>query len=176
MELVIAAATEKNIYEQTSAVREIDVAERYQRERNKPMPSKNHSRVQRRLTVVLDKLLGDEYDIYPEFEIELLGKKSVPDLSILPIEQPDWSHDMVRGKDAPVLTIEILSPKQALGTLSTKIRDIYFPAGVKSSWIVMPDLKSITIMHPNGEIKTFNRGILQDNAVGLEADLSDIFK
>lgn len=176
MELALAAAAEQNIYEQTPTVREIDVAERYQRERNKPMPSKNHSRVQRRLTVVLDKLLGGEYDIYPEFEIELLGRKSVPDLSILPIEQPDWEHDMVRGKDAPVLTIEILSPKQALGTLSKKIREIYFPAGVKSSWIVMPDLKSITIMHPNGKIQTFNQGILKDDALGLEADLADIFR
>jgi Uma2 family endonuclease len=176
MELAIASVSEQNVYEQTHTLPELDAAERYQKERNKPMPSKNHSRIQRRLTVVLDKLLGDEFDIYPEFEIELLGKKSVPDLSILPIELPDWEHDVVRGKDAPILTIEILSPKQALGTLSKKIRDIYFPAGVKSSWIVMPDLKSITIMHPNGAIKTFNQGILTDSALGLETNLADIFK
>jgi Uma2 family endonuclease len=179
MELITTLANTEKIqtqYEKTHIEPEIDIAVQYQKERGKPMPSKNHSRIQRRLTVILDKLLSEQYDIYPEFEIELLGKKSVPDICLLPIELPDWEHDMVRGKDVPDLTIEILSPKQALSTLSKKIRDIYFPAGVKSSWIVMPDLKSITILYPNGTIQTYNQGILHDVAIGFEIPLSEIFR
>ena len=104
MDLITAAAESSIIETSTPVIEEVDIEKQYQKERGKPMPSKNHSRVQRRLTVILDKLLAEQYDIYPEFEIELLGKKSVPDISILPLEEPDWNNDTLRGKNPPLLT------------------------------------------------------------------------
>lgn len=179
MESVATAvsAPPHTLFEQTkSPVLEIDVEEQYQKERNKPMPSKNHSRIQRRLVRMLDNAYGEEFDVFPEFELELLGKRTVPDVSVFPFSPSDWENDELRSKVAPILAIEILSPKQASGVLSKKIRTNYFKAGVKSAWIVFPDLKNITVLHPDGNIQTYYRGILKDVQAGFEVNVDDIFK
>jgi Uma2 family endonuclease len=178
MELLISATSsiEQNTYEQTNTIVEIDVEQQYQKERNKPMPSKNHSRIQGRLAYLLLKNYGEKFDIFPEFELELLGKKTVPDVTIFPISPSDWENDELRSKDAPILAIEILSPKQASGVLTKKIRTNYFKAGVKSAWIVFPDLKNIVVLHPNGNIQTYYHGILHDTASGFDVDLNEVFK
>ncbi len=179
MELVAptASTTAYTQFEQTnSPVLELDVEQQYQKERNKPMPSKNHSRIQRRLVRMFDNAYGEEFDVFPEFELELLGKKAVPDVSIFPFAPSDWENDELRSKVAPILAIEILSPKQASGVLSKKIRTNYFKAGVKSAWIVFPDLKNITVLHPNGAIQTYYRGILKDVEAGFEIDVDEVFK
>ena len=88
MELVASAAsaTTYTQFEQTnSPALELDVEQQYQKERNKPMPSKNHSCIQRRLVRMFDNAYGEEFDVFPEFELELLGKKTVPDVSIFPL-------------------------------------------------------------------------------------------
>jgi Uma2 family endonuclease len=105
-----------------------------------------------------------------------LGKKTVPDVSVFPFEPSDWENDELRSKVAPILAIEILSPKQASGILSKKIRTNYFKAGVKSAWIVFPDLKNITVLHPDGNIQTYYRGILKDVEAGFEVDVDEVFK
>lgn len=179
MELVATAvsAPAQTLFEQTkTTVSEIDVEEQYKKERNKPMPSKNHSRIQRRLVRILDNAYGEEFDVFPEYELELLGKKTVPDVSVFPFEPSDWENDELRSKVPPILAIEILSPKQASGVLSKKIRTNYFKAGVKSAWIVFPDLKNITVLHPDGNIQTYYRGILKDVEAGFEVDVDEVFK
>jgi Uma2 family endonuclease len=158
------------------AILEEDVEKQYQKERGKPMPSKNHSRIQRRLIRMLDNKYGEQFDVFPEFELELLGKKTVPDVSVFPFAPSDWENDELRSKVAPILAIEILSPKQASGVLTKKIRTNYFIAGVKSAWIVFPDLKYVTVLHPNGNIATYSKGILSDKASGFEVDLDDLFQ
>jgi hypothetical protein len=68
MESVATAVSAQShtIFEQTkSPVLEIDIEEQYQKERNKPMPSKNHSRIQRRLVRMLDNAYGEEFDVFP---------------------------------------------------------------------------------------------------------------
>lgn len=175
-EITESFGTHQTILEKTPIVDEIDVEQQYQKERNKPMPSKNHSRIQSRLVYLLTSSYGKNFDIFPEFELELLGKKTVPDVSIFPYTPADWENDELRSKDAPILAIEILSPKQASGILTKKIRTNYFKAGVKSAWIVFPDLKNIIVMHPNGNIQTYYHGIMHDVASGFEVDLDEVFK
>ena len=63
---------------------DIDAEKQYKRQRGKPMPSRNHAKLQRRIADALHALYGEKYDILPEFEMELLQKPSVPDISVFP--------------------------------------------------------------------------------------------
>ena len=48
---------------------DIDIEKQHKRERGKPMPSRNHAKIQRRLCDALHAKYGREYDVLPEFEI-----------------------------------------------------------------------------------------------------------
>jgi Uma2 family endonuclease len=138
--------------------------------------SRNHAKIQSRLAKDLGNNYDENYDIYTEFEIELLGKKVIPDVSILPIQPSDWKNDLIRGQEAPILVIEILSPKQAFNDITDKIYNIYFPAGVSSAWVVLPPTESVMVFTPNDDIKTIRRGIVKDDTSGFEVDFSKIFR
>jgi hypothetical protein len=75
------------------------------------------------------------------------------------------------------MTIEILLPTQPLNDLVEKIRDISFPpASVKSSWIIIPPLKTVHIFYPDSPTETFTKGVITDKATGIELRLEEIFK
>lgn len=153
-----------------------EAAIQYEIERNKPMPSENHSKVQRRLTVQLDLNYGENYDVFPELEITFPAKNCVPDLAIYPIKPDNWVKDNIRRTDLPNLVIEILSPRQVYGDIIEKIEEIYFPAGMRSAWVVLPPNKAILLMKSDGTSQFFTSGILKDDASGFEVDLGKIFK
>ena len=153
-----------------------DIEIQYQNERGKPMPSLNHAKLQALLAAYFVVNYGENFDIFTEIEIELLDKRAVPDLAVYPIQASDWESDIIRRTDAPILTIEILSPKQALDDILAKIRTIYFPGGVQSSWVLIPAMRSINVMTSDKKIKSYNEGILKDDVSGFEIDLGKIFK
>jgi Uma2 family endonuclease len=148
----------------------------YELERGKPMPSVNHSLAQIRLAVSLDKNYSENFQVYPELEIAFPIKNCIPNLSIYPIEKTNWLKDSIRRKDIPLLVIEILSSRQAFDEIVEKVNDIYFPAGLKSAWVVLPSAQSIMLFKPNEKPQTYNDGILKDEASGFSVDLSSIFK
>ena len=141
----------------------------------KTMASKNHAKIQSRLAKILGNAYDENFDIFTEFEVEIVGKKVIPDVSIYPIEPSDWDNDVIRGDTAPILAIEILSPRQAFDEVVTKIKEVYFPAGSKSAWIVLPKTRMIMLFTPDDEIQTFRKGILQDTASGFDIDLNKVF-
>ena len=140
------------------------------------MPSKNHSKLQTRLARLLDEAYENDYDILTTVEIDLPTGKSVPDVSIYQKMLFDWSNDEIRLTTPPITTIEILSPRQALTDLTDKNNVIYFPGGVKSSWIVIPLFKQIHVILPNGKVLAFTSGLLKDPATGIEISLDEVFK
>jgi Uma2 family endonuclease len=146
----------------------------YELERNKPMPSNNHAKVQYRMCKQLGKY-DTEFDILPELSIDFPTKPAVPDIAIYPIAPDDWNNDSIKRTDLPLLVIEILSPKQAFDDILDKIKNIYFPAGLKSVWVVLPPGQSVMIFKPNEKPKTFDSGIMLDKASGFEVDLDKIF-
>jgi Uma2 family endonuclease len=153
-----------------------EAEKQYKRQRGKPTPSRNHTKLQRRIADALHAQYGAQYDFLPEFEIELLKKSSVPDISVFPFKESDWDNDELRSKEPPILAVEIHSPRQILGDVLKKIRNNYFPAGVQSAWVILPALKTITLMHPNGKIQNYNEGILNDDAIGFNIDINEVFK
>ena len=76
----------------------------------------------------------------------------------------------------PITTIEILSPSQTIEELQDKVWDIYFPAGVRSAWIVVPEMKVIQLILPEGEPQIFYKNLLHDPVTGIELSLEDIFE
>jgi Uma2 family endonuclease len=152
-----------------------DFEVQYQTERGKPMPSYNHAYLQAEIGFQLKVQYKAEYDILSELSLDLSSGKAVPDLCIYPKKVNNWQRDVIKYKTAPLLAIEILSPKQAFDDLVDKIQDIYFPAGVLSAWIVVPSAESVILYKPNEKPETFNKTIVKDSASKFELDLRLIF-
>ena len=148
----------------------------YELERNKPMPSLNHAKIQARLVWLLTNTYREEYDILPELTIAFPVKPAVPDIAIYPKVADDWKNDIIKRAELPLLAIEILSPRQIFDDIMDKIYDIYFPSGLKSAWVILPSAQSVMIFTPDAaKPQLFNSGIMRDTASGFEVDLDKIF-
>jgi Uma2 family endonuclease len=155
---------------------EVLEATQYEIERGKPMPSKNHNRLQMMLGFILMSKYFEKFDILTEADLELSTGWTVPDVVIYPKLEYDWIHDEIKMTDVPITTIEILSPKQALVDLIIKAKEKYLKAGVKSSWVVVPPLKQVTIFYPDDSYETFNVGIIKDKSTGVEIEMEQLFR
>jgi Uma2 family endonuclease len=135
----------------------------------------NHSQLSGNLIISLAKY-RKQYSIMPELEFELDYGRVKPDISICNSIKIDWIHDVIRAFETPLTAIEILSPKQAFNDITDKIYDIYFPSGVKSCWIIIPVLKTVHILTPDGKQQIFQRNeIAKDETNNLELSVEDIF-
>lgn len=76
----------------------------------------------------------------------------------------------------PLTTIEIMSPSESIEVMAKKVREQYFPAGVKSAWIVVPAFKAIHVMLPNDNNLYFDKGELTDPAIGIQLSVDKIFE
>ncbi|AMR25790.1 hypothetical protein A0257_00910 [Hymenobacter psoromatis] len=147
----------------------------YELERGKPMPSFNHSIVQLNIGSELRSRLRQTHTITSELNLELNGKKMVPDLAIFSKLTPDMQHDILWVQDVPLTTIEILSPKQDLNSLLEKAR-LFLAAGVKSCWIVLPAVGTLAVFTGPTTYRSFtNGGAVVDEVLGVEIPLADIF-
>lgn len=147
----------------------------YELERNKPMPSWNHSEIEFALTAALMPY-RKEFSIKPELSLELTTGKATPDVCLYPKRKANAAKDVIRMTETPLLTIEILSPKQAYDDIWEKIRDIYFPAGVLSCWLLIPTSRLLQIFTPDGKILTSTTGTVKDPALGIEVNIEDLFQ
>ena len=145
----------------------------YEEERGKPMPTKNHAKIQMRLGIELSK--HPEFDCLSELTLELApGETKTPDLSVCPAEPMDLRHDVVRPSAPPLLAVEIVSPSQGLEEILEKV-DFYLAHGVKSVWVVTPPLREVTIFLPDGSQQSHHGGVVRDPATGITADLEAVF-
>lgn len=154
---------------------EVSTLSDYEIERGKPMPSLIHSRTARRFNKLLTPY-ENEYDILPELSLKLSSGEGVPDLCIYPKLTYDFENDVVKMSNPPITTIEILSPKQPLEDVLKKIRDVYFPGGVQSAWVVLPSLKTIHLMVPGRRNEAFSAGKMIDPVTGIEVEIEEVFK
>ena len=148
----------------------------YELERGKPMPSKNHARLQLKLASLLEMQYGKTFTMLSEISIKLANDKATPDIAIFPLLSFDWKHDEITLTEPPLTTIEILSPSQALSILTDKAED-YFSIGVKSCWIVLPQLTTILTMQASGRTTTYFQigDTLTDPATGIVLDVGAVF-
>lgn len=151
------------------------VRSEYERERGKPMPSKNHSRLQARLSKEIMVYYGDQFDVYSELSLESPNPPYVPDLCIFPAEPSNWREDEIKVSDVPLTVIEIISPSQTDTQLTAKSVD-YFAAGVRSYWLVQPVLRTVFVLLPDGSELVFHNDVLTDPTNGISVDLKQVFR
>ena len=148
----------------------------YEIERGKPMPSRNHSALQARLSAIMIVNYDEQYNIYSEPDLELDGWKSVPDLTIYEKEPLFFEEDIIRLNKPPLCAIEILSAQQGMKGIIDKI-SIYFEKGVQSCWFVVPYLKQIIIYTSPKNHKTYSDGMtFKDEKLNISFSLKDLFR
>jgi len=147
----------------------------YELERGKPIPSKKHAFIQKRLLSQFILTYSQTHEILPELNILVEGNKVVPDLTIYDKETLTYDEEELVVEQIPKGVIEILSPKQFLVDLVIKSKS-YFTAGVRSYWLVLPKLTSIYVFHtPDTYQVCTHKTVLHDEVLQVEVDLKNIF-
>lgn len=131
-----------------------------------------HSAVQANLVSEFTK--HRDFRVYSELDLRLAGRESRPDLSVYRREPLNFRAGITHREDPPVLAVEILSTKQNLDELFRRA-DHLLAAGVKSFWLVTPQLRTVTILLPDGLEESHRAGIVTDPATGVTADLDAVF-
>lgn len=150
----------------------------YELERGKPMPSLNHSIVQSNLIMELGARYRNQFRLMSEINISVdpVLRVMVPDIGIFSKMAANMADDSIVAPVLPLTTIEILSPSQALSELIGKAT-AYFQAGVKSCWIVVPEVSGIFVYSAPGEYAFFHKAqALMDPATGIELPLAPLFE
>ncbi len=128
------------------------------------MGSVNHSLTQAKITGLL---VNDErFSVMTELSLDISqydfsqhgikAKDEVkPDICAYPSEVGLLESDRVKMTEMPLLAVEILSPSQGTKELKDKIH-AYFDLGVKSCWLVIPDVQLISVYTKLGQFKNFD--------------------
>jgi len=148
----------------------------YEIERNKPVPSKNHSIVQSNILVVLGGRYRKSYSFFSELDIIMPQKPNcVPDIAIYPKLKIDFLDDVIGMTEMPLTAIEIVSSSQSDYEIVRKINR-YFQAGVKSCWLVNPPLQAISVYSEIGKYAFFKADMtLSDPVTNVELPLAEVF-
>ena len=148
----------------------------YELERGKPMPSLNHSAIQLNIGFELKTHYREQFRFMSEINVAIVGRVMVPDIGIFPKMALDMANDSIVAQQLPLTTIEILSPSQALSELIGKA-NAYFQAGVKSCWVVLPEVSGIFVYSAPGKYTFFHDGeTLSDPATGIKLPLAPLFE
>ena len=114
----------------------------YELEHGKPVPSLSYSIVQANTVFELKPRYREQFRFISEVNVEIAGRAMMLDIDIFPKMVADMANDSIVVQQMPLTTIEILPPSQALSELIGKA-NAYFQAGVKSCWIVLPEVSGI---------------------------------
>lgn len=146
------------------------------KKRKKGIGSENHSYIQARIVRLLDRKYLDTISILTELSLSINGSEKIPDIAIFKEFEFKPGKDIIKSEQLPLGVIEILSPTQSLTELVVK-SDTYFDIGVKSYWLVAPDVETIYVYYIDGKRQTFAKeDKLIDKHLNIELELSDIFK
>ncbi|MBV7336139.1 Uma2 family endonuclease [Chloroflexi bacterium TSY] len=110
----------------------------------------------------------------PEIELAEKPNSLEPDIAVYRERPVDFYNDDLKGKQMPLLAVEILSPRQGVQALVDKFK-IYFALGVQSCWLVYPYAQSIAVYRAPDDFEMFAKGDLVDDVVNIRLPLSEIF-
>lgn len=157
------------------ALEEDEIHSEYERERGKPMPSFEHALVQSTFCGIIREQFKD-YIALSEISLKFDDFKPVPDVAIYPKQMVAELRTLGKSKVTipPILTVEILSPKQALSDLFDKAKN-FLAHGVPEAWIIVPEIKSITVFRPNAEPKTYISGNVNHHTTEIIISIEELF-
>jgi len=148
----------------------------YEIERNKPMPSLNHSAIQINLGAELHNRYKNQYRLVSELSLELADWPSVPDICIFPKMPINLKKDITTMTEAPLCAIEIISPSQSVDEMRSKAEK-YFEHGVQSCWIVLPAFANIYVFSSPDEYDIFRASeTLCDSKLEISLPLKEVFE
>ncbi len=148
----------------------------------KEMGSSKHGGIGTRLIIEMGmhvKLnrLGAVYG--PDTTFQIGGNERMPDVSFLSAARiPEEGETNKKWPIAPDLTAEVISPNETWENVNSKVRD-YFAAGVKTVWLLSPELREI---HVRDSVKTgkilWEDEDLTDDALlpGFRCRISELFQ
>ncbi len=149
----------------------------------KPMPKGKHSRLQRKVTERINRVLEDEgtAEAFPELRCTFGGRSIVPDVAIFCQERiptDDQGEIANTFSIAPDWTIEILSPNQS----TTRVIDNILHClrnGCKMGWLVDPAERSVTTYPKDQQPIHFSaaddRLPVPDFAMGVDLTVGQLF-
>lgn len=112
----------------------------------KPMPTLYHSKLQKRLTTVIDAAAPGRYEAFPELRCILDQSSVVPDIAVVRAERIPTENTALQG--APDWTIEILSPDQSQTRVTGNIL-LCIRQGCQLGWLLDPREESILVYQPD---------------------------
>lgn len=148
----------------------------YEIERDKPMPSRNHGKLQMRIGRSLLNQYENRFDIVSEPTLQMFERPGVPDLAFFKVQESDWFDDETKITEVPLGVIEILSSSQSEQELIAKFPQ-YFNLGIKTVWLVVSVFQPIYVFDTPRSYQTFTLAnpILKDALLDVELDLNKIF-
>ncbi|HIE02013.1 MAG TPA: Uma2 family endonuclease [Thiotrichaceae bacterium] len=134
-------------------------------EEAKEMGSLNHGIAQANLTALFynDERFRaiTELSLDPnQLDLKQFGVKAkdelIPDICLYQKKQahPKQARDIMKMTEMPVTVLEILSPKQSIDEILAKF-EAYFALSVKSCWLVVPSLETVTVYANMTDYKSF---------------------
>ena len=147
----------------------------YEIERGKPMPNLTHGSLQANIIVQIALGYANEYRIASEVALATQPDGTTPDIVLYQNRALNFINEAAKQTEAPLLTIEIVSPSQSIDEMIDKAHQ-YFDFGVKSCWIVLPAMKGIAVYHDKENFSFFHHEEkLVDSKLMIELDLKKIF-
>ncbi|MFQ3608830.1 MAG: Uma2 family endonuclease [Chloroherpetonaceae bacterium] len=146
----------------------------YELERGKPMPNFNHGYIQANLIVGLRERYRKQFSVISEVSIPIGNTTATPDVLVFNKRSVNWLETKPALTEPPILAIEIQSPSQPTETTIEKANSL-LETGVKSVWIVQPELQTVSVFSKSYPLKTFAEGVITDKAVGIELSFDTVF-
>lgn len=147
-----------------------EVEEIIAEEEEKENRSLNHSFI---CAEIAEQLYENEkIKALPELTLDI-DKGITPDISVYPKDQikPNFSCDVTKFPEMPILAIEVISAIQNIQDLLIKA-DTLVEKGVKTVWTIEPFTNTIFVTTKDGEKKFTNQTIESE---GIEVDFKKIF-
>ncbi len=137
------------------------------------MPSLNHGTTQAFLIGALLRY-RERFTVASELSLDLEGLRVTPDLCIYPKMEIDFTHDVLRMTEPPLVAIWIENPTEPIQKMQDRIRPM-LQAGVKVCWLVQPAIRAVTVFSGARKTETFTEGTITDPATKIEVVLKDVF-
>ena len=158
---------------ETVAERELSA---YEIERNKPMPTLLHGAIQLNIGYELKTKYPKQFRLASEVLLDTQPNGSTPDIVAYPYSELDFQNDPSRRTDAPLLSIEIQSASQSTKDMTSKLEP-YFSFGIKSCWIVVPELKAVIVYDSPYHYNFFHeKDMIKDTVLDIEILVEKIFE
>jgi Uma2 family endonuclease len=130
-----------------------------------------HSKLQRRLIVLLDAQVPPGAEVLPEIRVQIKPSRfRVPDICIA----LDDSDERILTKP-PFLCVEVVSPEDRMSRVETRVQD-FLQMGVPYVWVLDPQTKQAYVATAADGLREVKSGVLTTENPAFEVPLAEVFR